>query len=171
MKPLFCSNNSSNIIVVLLAVLILFMWFRPDDKVRAEQIELTRNGTPVGLMRVKDNGQPEIQLIGSNSSLSITPTGIVAFDDMGHQKFYLSTGKAGHELSGPGLYFSDSLGESRAAMYLSGGSPFLTFNSHRNSEMGREYVSNLTMHATTQTAYIQLYDKDGKPTWQASGDL
>lgn len=160
---------SLEISVGVLFLLLIMSNYR--DTVRTSKIELTSNGKPVAFLTTNDSGDPELKLYGTNGNiLVIRPDGISGLDDMMKHTFDLqSGGPRRNKESGPRLSFSDSTGLSRASMYLYDGDPYFTFNYNRPKDHGLAYETKMMMYGTSDTAYIQLYDKDRKVIWSAPG--
>lgn len=155
-----------------LVVLLLAAWYfyRLTQQVGTERIEITSNGAVVGVLEANKSGEAELRLMGKNGEvMTITPAGITARNDQG-VAFTLQNRPSGDGAYGPGLTLFDGVGgaENRAALYLSKGSPFLTFSSyHSIGENSRRATTNLLMHGTSETAFLEVQDKDGNVTWKS----
>src|SRR5690606_34912840 len=144
MKLLPQRKKFDGLSIVIVVCLLVYIWYSLKDEVRAEKIELTSNGKTVAVINTNEDGEPELKLIGKDGqSILITPAGISAWGKTGRTSFNLQTGSTSENISGPGLTLFDSGGENRAAMYLSEGSPFLTFSSYDSiPNGGRRYSTN-----------------------------
>lgn len=160
---------------VLVMLVLLWLVYKSNQQGRTDRIEITNNGHTVVVLEANKDGDAELRMIGKDGQvMTITPAGITGWNKYGTSFQLQNGGPSRDALYGPGLMLFDNvgMGENRAALYLSKGSPFLTFTSHytKNGPEGKERhtVDNLLMQGTSETASIVLKDKSGNAIWHSA---